>query len=54
MKQNVENFIPLNRRITIIIFLTLAIGIGGISFYFSSSLTGVINTSTRQDHHALR
>ncbi|MFP4442554.1 MAG: adenylate/guanylate cyclase domain-containing protein [Spirochaetia bacterium] len=49
MKQNGGKFIPLNRRITIIIFLTLAIGIGGISFYFASSLTGVINTSTRQD-----
>ncbi len=49
MKKGSSRFVPLNRKITLIILLTLILGIGSISFYFASSLDSVIDSTTRRD-----
>ena len=44
-----KHFVPINRKVTGIILVTLAIGIGALVLYFASALTETIETSTEEN-----
>ncbi len=48
-RQKISRFTPITRRVNLIIIISLIIGIGGVTFYFTQSLFTTIDMTTRSN-----